>query len=266
MERVGSLDEVSEEIGGPAARLAESRLAGAMTGAGLGTESGIPDFRSPGGMWTRLDQRDFTYRHYVGDLESRVRYWRMTPAYYAQNLRAVPHAGHRALTDLHREGVLRRVVTQNTDGLHQKAGFPEEDLIEIHGTSHWVKCLDCGIRETREAVNRRVEVGELPPHCPSCGGIQKTDAVFFGEGIPRDRMDRAVEWTDRADVFLVVGTSLVVQPAAGLPARAKARGARLIIVNREETPLDAEADAVLAGDAGEVLPSLARAVASLRSR
>ena len=112
------------------------------------------------------------------------------------------------------------------------------------------------MRESRESVNRRVEAGELPPHCPSCGGIQKTDAVFFGEGIPREWMDRAVEWTDQADVYLVVGTSLAVQPAAGLPARAKARGARLIIVNREETPLDAEADAVLAGDAGEILPRL----------
>ena len=159
---MNSLAKGSEEIGRPAAWLAESRFAVAMTGAGLGTESGIPDFRSPGGIWTRLDPKDFTYRYYVNNLDSRIRYWRMTPAYYARNLRAVPHAGHQAFADLRRQGVLRRVITQNTDGLLQKAGFPEEDLIEIHGTSHWVRCLDCGMRESRESVNRRVEAGELP--------------------------------------------------------------------------------------------------------
>lgn len=242
--------------------MTESRSAVAMTGAGLSTESGIPDFRSPGGIWTRMDQRDFTYRYYVNDIESRIRYWQMTPPAYRQNKEAVPHAGHRAFAELHRGGILRRVITQNTDGMHQKAGYPDIDLIEIHGTSHWVKCLDCGNRESRDSVNERVAGGELPPHCPDCGGIQKTDAVFFGEGIPPDRMASAMKWTGEADAFLVVGTSLVVQPAANLPARAKSSGCRLIIINREDTPLDDQADIVLKGQAGEILPRLAEAVLS----
>ena len=249
-----------------AAWMADSRFAVAMTGAGLGTESGIPDFRSPGGIWSRLDQSDFTYRNYINDIDARIRYWRNSPALYAHTHRAVPHAGHLALTELHQRGVLRRVITQNTDGLHQKAGFPEEDLVELHGTSHWVRCLNCGQRESRESVNLRVETGELPPVCPACGGIQKTDAVFFGEGIPKDRMDAAADWAGRADVFLVVGTSLVVQPAANLPARAKSKGSKVIIVNRETTWMDSEADAVLNGNAGEILPRLARQTLSRATR
>ncbi|MFQ5914419.1 MAG: NAD-dependent deacetylase [Nitrospinota bacterium] len=242
--------------------MADSRFAVALSGAGLGTESGIPDFRSPGGIWSRLDRRDFTYRHYVNDADARVRYWRLTPALYARTQKAVPHAGHLALTDLHRQGILRRVITQNTDGLHQKAGFPEEDLIELHGTSHWVRCLACGERESRESVNRRVGSGELPPHCLACGGIQKTDAVFFGEGIPSARMDAATDWARGADFFLVVGTSLAVQPAASLPERSKANGSKLVIVNREATRMDGTADVVLRGSAGEILPRLARRVLS----
>ncbi|MFQ5693762.1 MAG: NAD-dependent deacetylase [Nitrospinota bacterium] len=263
-----------ERTRGPAADLiqraaewmAGSRFAVSLTGAGLGTESGIPDFRSPGGIWSRLDRNDFTYRRYVNDAEARVRYWRLSLPLYARTREAVPHAGHRALTELRARGILRRIITQNTDGLHQKAGFPEGDLIELHGTSHWVRCLACGRREDRESVNRRVEGGELPPHCPACGGVQKTDAVFFGEGIPPARMEAANEWAARADVFLVVGTSLAIQPAAGLPARARAGGGKVIIVNREATRLDAAADILLRGNAGEILPRLARETASRSAR
>lgn len=138
------------------------------------------------------------------------------------------------------------------------------DLVEIHGTSHWVSCLECRARESRESVNRRVAAGEVPPRCPACGGMLKTEAVFFGEGIPADRMETALDWTRRADLFLVVGTSLAVQPAASLPARAQANGSRLVIVNREPTPMDSAADAVLQGNAGEILPRLVQRTDSLR--
>lgn len=244
--------------------LAESRSAVAMTGAGLSTESGIPDFRSPGGIWTHMDQKDFTYRYYVNDIESRIRYWKTTPQMYKRYKEALPHAGQQAFVELHRGGVIRQIITQNTDGMHQKAGYPKCDLIEIHGNSHWVKCLDCINRESRDSVNERVARGELPPYCQNCGGIQKTDVVFFGEGIPPNLMKPATQWANNADVFLVVGTSLVVQPVASLPSRAKSRGSRLIIINQEETPLDAQADVILKGRAGEILPQLAKAVLSER--
>ena len=227
-----------------------------LTGAGISTESGIPDFRSRGGIWERFDPRDFDIRRWSGSEEVRARYWKMAREGYPHVKNAAPSAGHGALARLAREGELSLLITQNTDGLHQKAGHRLERVVELHGTSHVCICLGCGERVPREAVQARVEAGEIIPLCDGCGGLLKPDAVFFGEGIAADRLSRSVAGAEAAEVFLVVGSSLKVRPAAALPERALQRGARLIIVNESPTRLDARAGAVLRGKSGEILPDL----------
>ncbi len=230
-----------------------------LSGAGISTESGIPDFRSRGGIWDRFDPRDFEIRRWTGSEEVRRRYWAMTREGYPRVRDARPSAGHEALARLSRAGRLSLLVTQNTDGLHQKAGHDPEAIVEMHGTSHACVCLGCGAKVAREGVQSRVEAGEAVPLCRECGGFLKPDAVFFGEKIPEERIARALEGAESADAFLVVGSSLTVRPAGALPERALLAGARLIIVNESPTRLDAKAHALLRGKAGEILPALVEA-------
>jgi NAD-dependent deacetylase len=234
----------------------DTRRVTALTGAGISTESGIPDFRGPQGIWTRdpAAQRMFTLQNYVADPQVRVRAWRNRrdhPAWAAR-----PNAGHRALVALERAGSLQAVVTQNIDGLHQRAGSTPGKVIEIHGSIYGVRCLSCGAHSTMREALDRVEAGEEDPACPSCGGILKSATISFGQALEPAVLAAAVDAARAAELFLAVGTTLQVQPAADLARVAVEAGARLVIVNRDPTPYDGLADALLRAPIGEVLPRL----------
>jgi NAD-dependent deacetylase len=228
-----------------------------FTGAGVSTDSGIPDFRSPGGLWTRYDPRRLSFRQYVRDPATRRLAWRLRRE--LQQLAARPNPAHLACVRLAEAGRLAGVITQNVDGLHTDAGLAPELVCEVHGTGRQVVCLDCGERGPMAAAVARVEAGEEDPACLACGGIIKSATVSFGQSIPPEVWARAEALARACDAFLAVGSSLVVRPAAGLPVLARAAGAALLIVNREPTPLDGLADAVVHGEAGTVLPALVEA-------
>jgi NAD-dependent deacetylase len=230
-----------------------------LTGAGISTESGIPDFRGPQGVWTRnpAAQALFTIDNYLADPDVRRQAWQARlahPVWLAE-----PNAGHRALVDLERSGRLRAIVTQNIDGLHQAAGSAADRVIEIHGTAHWVACLACQRRTPTPEVLARVEGGEADPSCLDCGGIQKSATISFGQALEPDVLQAAAEASRDCELFLAIGTSLSVYPAAGLCDYALAAGARLVIVNAEPTPYDPAAHAVIREPIGEVLPRLVAA-------
>lgn len=235
-----------------AAWIGEARHAVAFTGAGISTESGIPDFRSPGGVWSRYDPREFTFQRYVAEPEVRKKSWRMRRELWSKPLE--PNAGHRALARFEELDLLRGVVTQNIDGLHQRAG--SRHVLEIHGTTHRILCLSCQGSWATSEVFERLEAGEEDPSCTDCGGILKTATISFGQQLPADVVEEAHRWAVTSDLFLVVGSSLVVYPAAALPGTAKHAGARLVIVNREPTDQDHLADAVLHGESGPILSEL----------
>ncbi|GAB4522047.1 MAG: NAD-dependent protein deacetylase [Roseibium sp.] len=214
----------------------------ALTGAGISTESGIPDFRSPGGIWSR--RRPVQYRDFVADEASRLEDWDRRFEMMAFFDKAVPNAAHAALTSLARAERLTCLITQNVDGLHQRAGFPRNRLVELHGNSTYATCLDCGVRADLAAQRERVEAGESP-RCRDCGGLLKAAVVSFGQQMPEAELFRAAEAAAVCDLFLVLGSSLVVHPAAQLPAIAAEQGADLVILNREATPLDSLASTVI---------------------
>lgn len=227
-----------------------------LTGAGISTDSGIPDFRGPNGVWTKdpAAQRMFTLDAYVSDPALRVRAWRSRGEHPAW--RAEPNAGHRALVDLERRGLLHTLVTQNIDGLHQKAGNDPAKVVEMHGTLFEVECLRCGARTSMEATLRRVDAGEEDPPCLDCGGILKSATVSFGQSLDPANVARARDAALECAVFVAVGTSLTVHPVASLAPLAKRAGARLLIVNAEPTPYDDLADEVVREPIGEALPRL----------
>jgi NAD-dependent deacetylase len=238
--------------------LGEAGAVTVLTGAGISTDSGIPDFRGPQGVWTRNPsaQAMFTLDRYLADPAVRRQAWQSRldhPVWQAR-----PNAGHRALVELERSGRLHAIVTQNIDGLHQAAGSSDDRVIEIHGTVHWVKCMSCPSRTPMPEVLARVEAGEPDPACPGCGGIQKSATISFGEALEPDVLAAATAASRDCDLFLAVGTSLSVFPAAGLCDHALAAGARLVVVNAEPTPYDHRAHAVLRDPIGELLPQIVR--------
>jgi NAD-dependent deacetylase len=239
-------------------RSAESVVA--LTGAGMSTESGIPDFRGPEGVWTRDPQaeRMSNIGYYLADPEVRRRAWQGRLRHPAWD--AVPNAGHRALVELERLGRLDLLVTQNIDGLHQLAGSSPERLVEIHGTVREVTCLACGARGPMQEALDRVRAGEDDPACAACGGIQKSATISFGQDLLPADLARAEAAAGACDLFLAIGTSLTVYPVALLPQLALDGGARLVIVNAEPTPYDGRANVVLNDRIGEVLPVLVRLV------
>ena len=237
---------------------AASRIVG-FTGAGISTESGVPDFRSPNGVWAR--NRTVDFQEFVSSEAGRVEYWRQKAEAWPAMREAEPNAGHRAFVELHRQGRLVALVTQNIERLHQRSGLPAETVLELHGTTTEAECLTCGDRITSDEACRRIEAGERAPRCRACGGLLKPATISFGQAMPLDVMARAQEAADTCDLMLAVGSSLVVEPAASIPRLAKAAGARLVIVNREPTPLDGIADAVVRGEIGAVLPALVRRTA-----
>ena len=253
-------DSQLELIERAAAWVLESNSTVCLTGAGISTESGIPDFRSKGGIWDRFDPKDFEIRRWLASEDIQRRYWKVAQDGYNLVRNAHPSSGHFALARLSRHGRLKLLVTQNTDGLHQKAGHDPGRIVEIHGTGHVCVCVGCGSKLPRSEVHARVQGGEGIPKCEHCGCLLKPDAVFFGEGLSQEKLSRAAEASKKAEVFLVAGSSLAVRPAGGLPERARKAGARLVIVNEGPTRFDAKADIRIQGKTGEVLPALVDAV------
>src|SRR5437764_2630106 len=230
----------------------------ALTGAGISTDSGIPDFRGPQGVWTKnpAAEKTATLSYYLSDPEIRKQSWRNRLEHPAWA--ALPNPGHHAIVELERQGKLHTLVTQNIDELHQQAGNDPAKIVEIHGTMRHVECLSCGERAPMERALERVRAGEDDPPCRTCGGILKSATISFGQNLVADDLMRAQLAAETCDVLLAVGSSLTVYPAAGMVPIAKEAGAALIILNAEPTPFDAIADAVLQGSISEVLPALVR--------
>jgi NAD-dependent deacetylase len=231
--------------------LDECRRAVVFTGAGISTESGIPDFRSPGGIWTRMAPIDF--QDFLASKEMRRETWRRKFAIEPTMRAAAPNRGHRAVANLVRRGKVAAVITQNIDGLHQASGVPEDKVIELHGNTTYARCLDCGKRFEIDEIRAKFEQDEEPPECDRCFGFVKTATISFGQAMPEEAMRRAHIETVAADLFLAIGSSLVVYPAAGFPEMAKRNGSMLVIINREPTGLDAFADLVLNAEIGDTL-------------
>lgn len=231
-------------------------LVALLSGAGISTDSGIPDYRGPNGLWRRDPEAEklVTYEYYMTDPEIRRRSWRMRRE--NGTLQARPNAAHRAVAELERSGVPVRVITQNVDGLHQLAGMPARKVLELHGSARAVVCTGCGARGPVEDALARVEAGEADPPCLECGGILKPATVMFGERLDPVVLGQAVAVTKACQVFIAVGSSLQVQPAAGLAGVAADHGARLVIVNAEPTPYDDRADEVVREPIGTALPAL----------
>jgi len=230
----------------------------AFTGAGISTESGIPDYRGPGGVWET--RRPPTMGDYLDNPEARRAYWARRRVDYPTLAARAPNAGHRALVELERRSQLLGIVTQNIDGLHQKAGSDAERVVELHGTSHQIRCMTCDRTYSAMDIQRRLEAGEVEPACEVCGGILRSATILFGESLPTTALETAVALAQRCDMMLVVGSSLIVNPAARLPQIAKRQGAALAIVNRTETPLDPLADILIRADAGPTLTALVTAL------
>ncbi len=216
-----------------------------FSGAGLSTESGIPDFRSPGGLWSKYDPSDFYFDKIISDEKARVKYWQMSTETYQIIKDAVPNRAHLAIKTLEDMEKLIAIVTQNIDRLHHKAGNSPDKIIEIHGTVSSVSCLDCGKTYDRDDIEERLRSGVKVPYCDDCSGILKPDTISFGQAMPTDKMALAFTYAQECNLCIVLGSSLVVYPAASVPAHAVERGAALMIINRDETPLDSQADVVI---------------------
>jgi NAD-dependent protein deacetylase/lipoamidase len=235
--------------------LADSKRTVVFTGAGISTESGIPDFRSPGGIWTKYQPIDF--REFLSSEEARRETWRRKIAVDESISQAKPNRGHRAVAQLIAQGRVSSVITQNIDRLHQRSGIPDEQVIELHGNGTYAACLECGERRELSDVFAAFKIKEEPPVC-ECGGFIKSATISFGQPMPFEPMRRAQAETKSCDLFLAIGSSLVVYPAAGFPAVAKQNGARLVILNREPTDLDYLADLVLNLEIGPTLGAVTR--------
>ena len=227
----------------------------AFTGAGISTESGIPDFRSPGGIWTKY--QPIYFDDFMSSEEMRREAWRRKFATDETMLKAEPNAGHRALAKLVEIGRMSAIITQNVDGLHQRSGVPSSKIIELHGNTTYAGCLDCGQRHELEPIRKAFLGKGTLPICEKCDGIVKTATISFGQAMPEIQMARAQDETLQCDLFIVLGSSLVVYPAAGFPRIAKRRGAGLVILNRDPTDQDDDADLVLHNEIG---PTLSRVV------
>jgi NAD-dependent deacetylase len=253
---------VSDRLATACRLVASSARIVALTGAGISTESGIPDFRGPNGVWTRNPkaERLSNIHAYMSDPEIRKLSWHTRlghPAWHAE-----PNAGHLALVALERAGMLHALVTQNIDGLHQRAGSSPSTVIEVHGTMRDVMCMSCGWRGPMQPVLDRVRSGEDDPACHRCGGILKSATISFGQPLVPEVIDRAMRASQRADLLLAIGSSLQVYPVAGLVPAAKGSGARLVIVNAEPTPFDDLADVVIREPIGMVMSSICAGVAA----
>lgn len=248
-------EESSRTVAGLIELLRSAHEIVAFTGAGISTESGIPDYRGPNGVWASgtLPSLD----DFIQNSETRREYWNTRRVRYPEMVAKRPNAGHLALAALERGGRLSGVITQNIDGLHHAAGNDPDRIFELHGSSHVIRCLVCGRRWPAPRIHDRLEAGEPEPHCDVCGGYLRAATILFGEPLPRDTLLRARAAAQGCDAMLVVGSSLIVNPAARLPVLAKQHGAVLAIVNHTPTPADGWADVIVRANAGSVLPALA---------
>jgi NAD-dependent deacetylase len=247
---------VEEQIDQLSSLIVNSKTIVVFTGAGVSTESGIPDFRSPGGLWDKYNPDDFLYQKFLTSEESREKYWKMNSELYYTLIAANPNNAHYTIVDLHKMGKLDCVITQNVDNLHQKAGLPDEKVIELHGTNIRVNCLNCKKRYSREEIQIRLEKGVKVPNCDACGGILKPATISFGQSMPFEETKEAERRSRLSDLFIVIGSSLVVQPAALMPLYATEGGAKLVIINMDNTPYDRNADLTLHGKAGELMEKI----------
>jgi NAD-dependent deacetylase len=252
-EPMSELEETVERVRG---WIDEAKRIVVLTGAGISTDSGIPDFRGPKGVWTRDPEAEkmATLQHYMSDADIRRRSWRAKLA--SAELRPTPNAGHLALVELERRGKLNTLITQNVDGLHRDAGNSPEIIVEIHGTVREVVCMACGERAPMERTLERVRAGEDDPPCRTCGGILKSATISFGQGLVAEDMARAEQSAHQCDLMLAIGTTLTVYPIAGVVPAAKRARARVVILNAEPTEMDYLADAVLRGSISEIMPRL----------
>jgi NAD-dependent deacetylase len=230
-----------------------------FTGAGISTESGIPDFRSPGGIWTRY--RPVTFQEYLASEEARIEAWKRRLDTYEAHKNAKPNVGHYFAHSLDAKGKLIGLITQNVDGLHSMAGVPDEKIVELHGSNRKVICLSCEKSFDPDEVVKRLVGNFKSPKCDSCGGILKSATISFGQAMPQEAMRLASEWTEQAHIFIAMGSSLQVQPAASFPVIAKRNGALLAIINREPGPLDEIADFLYHGAIGEFCQRFAPLIA-----
>jgi len=244
------------QIDAAADLIIESKKLVVFTGAGMSTESGISDFRSPGGVWSRFDPGEFTFQKFLASEESREKYWEFSTSSWSEMAAAQPNPGHHAIAELDSIGKLDCVITQNIDGLHQRSGIPEEKVIELHGTAWWVSCLECRQRYPREQIQERLKGGLKVPRCDSCGGIMKPATISFGQAMPEQETRQAENRAAACDLFLVAGSSLEVYPAAQMPLIAKDSGARLIIINLTPTPHDLYADITIHDKTGPALSQI----------
>jgi len=250
MTRSSDMEELIETV---AEFIVSSKRIVVFTGAGASTESGIADFRSPGGIWDKYDPEDFYFQKFLANEESREKYWQMSTELYESLKKAKPNPVHLAIAELEKLGKLDCVITQNIDGLHHKAGNSREKVIELHGTALSVSCLSCKRKYDRDEVQDRIRKGVKVPRCDDCGGLLKPDTISFGQAMPEWETDEAYKRSFGSDFFIVVGSSLVVQPASYMPVNAKQGGAKLVIINRDPTPHDGYADVVINGPAGETM-------------
>jgi NAD-dependent deacetylase len=251
---------MSSSIDALADRLSAAQRAVVFTGAGISTESGIPDFRSPGGLWSRI--KPITYQEFVADEAKRLEAWTRAFSGVARWTGSPPNDGHRAVAALMAAGKVPAVITQNVDNLHQDGGADPDRVIELHGNAGYATCLDCGLRHELDALRGPFEREGRIPACRDCGGIVKTAVISFGQALPRDAWRRAEDETRAADLFLVLGSSLTVRPAAELPRMAWEAGVPLVIVNRDPTPLDSLAGLVLREEIGPLMrEAVAKALA-----
>ena len=241
----------------------QSKKVVVFTGAGISTESGIPDFRSPGGIWDKYDPDEFIYQKFLSSEASREKYWEFSRVFWPTIVEAKPNPGHYAIAELYKMGKLDCVITQNVDGLHQEAGVPDERVIELHGTARWVNCLQCSKRYPRQEIQDRVESGEKVPGCDACSGMLKPATISFGQPMPQRETREAEVRSAACDLFLVAGSSLVVYPAAQMPLIARSSRAKLVIINLTATPHDQYADVVIYDKTG---PALSQIVEQVKAR
>jgi len=253
---VADLDALADKV---ADLIIEAKKVVAFTGAGISTESGIPDFRSPGGIWDRFDPDDFTYQKFVRDPEARRKQWQMLRE-GGLTTKAKPNPAHYAIAELDRLGKLDCIITQNVDNLHQKAGVPASKVFELHGNMQWAVCLSCGRRYPFEQVKTRLDEGEKIPDCEMCHGILKPNAVFFGEPLPREVLEEATLRSSNCDLFIVIGSTLVVYPAAYMPMYAVNSRAKLVIINLSSTSMDEQASVLIRAKAGETMSKIIKRV------
>ncbi len=252
-----TLNELIDEV---ASLIVSSKRIVVFTGAGISTESGIPDFRGPDGLWTKFDPEDFTYQRFVTSREARKRLWGMSKTVGLSWQDMKPNEAHYAVAELEKLGKLDCVITQNVDGLHQKAGNSEDKVLQLHGNMQWARCLSCGERWRNEEVMKWVEAGAEDPECVKCGGIIKPEGVFFGEAMPVKETMEAERRSSMCDLCIVIGSSLVVYPAALMPQYAVQSGAKLVIINEGETSLDHAADIRIDDKAGKVMSQVVKKV------